>query len=212
MACAAFASAQTITRTVTTDGRVVYSDHPVAGAVASQRTLSSAQLGDTNVLNTSVDNTKGGDTALRACQPDLARYCATHSGAKDGMECLLDHQQDVTDNCYDAMKQRMQSQQTASDTDTDKRDEPDSNGGPDNAPPTHGPGPAPGSGPGRGPLQACQSDVKKLCHDVQPGGGRLVKCLLDNQPSLSDACYGALADMKNKRQDPGPGGPPPNAR
>ena len=54
--------------------------------------------------------------------------------------------------------------------------------------------------PPRGPMQACQPDVKKLCQGVQPGGGRLVKCLLDKQSALSDACYDALSDMKNKRQ------------
>lgn len=174
------ASAQTITRTVTADGRVVYSDHAVPGAVIAQRTLSSTQLGEANVLST-----QGSDASLRACQPDLARYCASRGGAKEGMECLLDHQQDVTDSCYAAMKQRMQSPQEAPQETA-----------------------APATAPARGGMQACQADLKKLCQGVQPGGGRLVKCLLDQQPSLSDACYSTLAEMKNKPQGQGPGGPP----
>jgi hypothetical protein len=188
----AFACAQTITRTVTADGRVVYSDRAVPGAVAEQRTLSSAKLSDTNVLNTPH---QGGDASLQACQSDLARYCASRKG-KDGMECLLDHQQDVTNGCYDAMKQQMQKQQDTPVAGADSQDEPGGNSGRDGASPP----------PARGPLQACQADVNKLCHGVQPGGGRLVKCLLDKQSALSDACYDALSRMKNKQQGEGPGG------
>ncbi len=187
MACA---GAQTITRTVTSDGRVVYSDRPQTGTAVEQRTLSGSQLAATNVLNG-----KGEDSSLRACQADLAHYCASHSGSKEGMECLLDHQQDVTDACYAAMKQRMQNQQnqqnqSAASDGADAQDGADAKGGPA----------ADAAAPPRGPMQACQPDVKKLCQGVQPGGGRLVKCLLDKQSALSDACYDALSDMKNKRQ------------
>ncbi|MDX1958101.1 MAG: cysteine rich repeat-containing protein [Leptospiraceae bacterium] len=40
---------------------------------------------------------------------------------------------------------------------------------------------------------ACKDDRKKFCKDVQLGGGRIIKCLKDNQASLAEACKTALA-------------------
>lgn len=34
----------------------------------------------------------------------------------------------------------------------------------------------------------CTEDVKKFCSGVQPGEGRIAKCLLKNQEGLADAC------------------------
>ena len=61
-----------------------------------------------------------------------------------------------------------------------------------------------GSPPGAGnqgngapPFQApCRQDVRQFCGEVQPGGGRIVNCLLDHQNEISDSCYGALAKRK----------------
>jgi hypothetical protein len=39
---------------------------------------------------------------------------------------------------------------------------------------------------------ACLSDVRALCSNVQPGGGRLVLCLDANRAKLSPACAKAL--------------------
>jgi hypothetical protein len=36
--------------------------------------------------------------------------------------------------------------------------------------------------------EACRADVGKLCKDVQPGEGRVHKCLRDNNEKLSQAC------------------------
>lgn len=44
---------------------------------------------------------------------------------------------------------------------------------------------------------ACASDTKSMCKGVQPGGGRILDCLIDHQNDLSDGCYDAL----KKRQD-----------
>lgn len=43
---------------------------------------------------------------------------------------------------------------------------------------------------------ACMPDLKKLCSDVQPGGGRILKCMQDNRAQLSDACRAALDARK----------------
>ena len=107
------------------------------------------------------------------CRADVQKYCAQAQGGKQIEDCLLDHQQDVSDACYDGLKKRLE------------------NGGG---------GPGGGSGGGDGALQACRPDFEKFCKNVQPGGGRIVNCLLDRQKDLSDACYQALARKKDGRK------------
>ena len=40
-----------------------------------------------------------------ACRADAQKYCAS-AGSK--MECLIDHQKDISDGCYDFLKQKLQ--------------------------------------------------------------------------------------------------------
>jgi hypothetical protein len=40
--------------------------------------------------------------------------------------------------------------------------------------------------------QACSDDIKKFCGQIQPGGGRIVKCLEENRQMLSPACSESL--------------------
>ena len=37
----------------------------------------------------------------RACRADVQKFCAT---ASDKKECLIDHQKEISDDCYDALK------------------------------------------------------------------------------------------------------------
>jgi hypothetical protein len=46
----------------------------------------------------------------------------------------------------------------------------------------------------RGPWNACQT--RALCAGVQPGGGRMIKCLRDHESALTEACYIALGRWK----------------
>jgi hypothetical protein len=46
---------------------------------------------------------------------------------------------------------------------------------------------------GKGIKKACKEEHKKLCKDVKPGEGRIIKCLKQNEAQLSDACKAALA-------------------
>jgi Cysteine rich repeat len=36
--------------------------------------------------------------------------------------------------------------------------------------------------------QACAEDIQKFCKDIQPGGGRIAKCLKEHACDLSSAC------------------------
>ena len=45
--------------------------------------------------------------------------------------------------------------------------------------------------------EACKGDVEQYCKDVQPGGGRVGKCLKTNEGKLSAACKAALQGKKS---------------
>jgi hypothetical protein len=44
--------------------------------------------------------------------------------------------------------------------------------------------------------QICRADYERHCHDVQPGGGRILGCLSANAEKLSPACQNALPDAR----------------
>jgi len=47
----------------------------------------------------------------------------------------------------------------------------------------------------RGP---CAEDIASICKDVQPGGGRLAKCLKDHQEELSQPCRNKILDVRKE--------------
>jgi Cysteine rich repeat len=40
--------------------------------------------------------------------------------------------------------------------------------------------------------KACDEDVKKLCAEIRPGGGRILQCLRGQESNLSPACRQVL--------------------
>ena len=46
--------------------------------------------------------------------------------------------------------------------------------------------------------EACADDVQKLCKDVKPGEGRIIKCLKDNSKNLSPECRDKLTAAAKK--------------
>jgi len=38
------------------------------------------------------------------------------------------------------------------------------------------------------PRQACRAEINSFCSDVQPGGGRIIRCLQEHSKDLSDKC------------------------
>jgi Cysteine rich repeat len=61
--------------------------------------------------------------------------------------------------------------------------------------------------PGTGPRVACKPDVDRLCPGIQPGGGRIVACLKQNDAQLSAACKEAIAKAREKNAPPPPATP-----
>lgn len=58
---------------------------------------------------------------------------------------------------------------------------------------------------------ACQDDVQKLCSDVTPGHGNIIKCLRQNRDQLSEGCQAQLAQHHRHHHHDGCGSPTPTA-
>jgi hypothetical protein len=53
---------------------------------------------------------------------------------------------------------------------------------------------------GNDPFAACHQDMERLCKDVKPGEGRIIKCMMDNQAKASPACAALIAKKKEKEK------------
>jgi hypothetical protein len=49
--------------------------------------------------------------------------------------------------------------------------------------------------------QACAEDIQKFCKDIQPGGGRIAKCLKEHACDLSPACKGKCAPNEEVQRE-----------
>lgn len=47
----------------------------------------------------------------------------------------------------------------------------------------------------------CADDAARLCKDVQPGQGRMVKCLKEHKDELSPDCRANITKMKEQAKD-----------
>jgi Cysteine rich repeat len=46
----------------------------------------------------------------------------------------------------------------------------------------------------------CMSDIKRVCPGIEPGGGRIIKCLRANKKEMSVGCAQALQKLKAKKR------------
>lgn len=47
---------------------------------------------------------------------------------------------------------------------------------------------------------ACSADREKLCGDVEPGKGRIMRCMKENRDKLSEECKTQMKEMRGKRK------------
>jgi hypothetical protein len=46
---------------------------------------------------------------------------------------------------------------------------------------------------------ACKADAEKVCKDVKPGGGRILRCLKQHEDSLSSECKEEMQQGKKRK-------------
>jgi hypothetical protein len=47
-------------------------------------------------------------------------------------------------------------------------------------------------------MKYCMADIERLCAGIEPGGGRLVKCLKSHKEEMSVGCAQALMKLKSE--------------
>ena len=53
--------------------------------------------------------------------------------------------------------------------------------------------------PGTDPFAPCKPDYERLCKSVQPGEGRIMKCMMENKSGVSAPCR-AVLDKKAEEE------------
>ena len=96
------------------DGKKTISDRPCQsyGADEQNRTVYVSDFDPAKVgLNRPAGTQSGGQDRGGSCRDDVRQFCANARGEKPITDCLLNHQQDISDSCYSTLKQRLQNQQ-----------------------------------------------------------------------------------------------------
>ena len=136
-----------------------------------------------------------------ACRSDYQRVCAgVPTGGAPALQCLEKNKSKVSEGCQQAVAA------------VSGRDAAPAAGGA--APATEAtasPAAAPATAAPAAPAlvlrpmrprevlfvmrSACGADVRALCPGVEPGGGRIIECLVSQSASLSPACQGVLGQF-----------------
>ncbi len=128
-----------------------------------------------------------------ACAQDVQSFCSNdQSDPSRAQACLEEHYKEISDGCYTALKSAAATEDQPP-SENDQGAAPSGNDYPPRSdqqgvmqrPPQQG----------GGPREACRNDAQNFCHDVQPGGGRIIQCLKDHFKEISDSCYQALQNM-----------------
>jgi hypothetical protein len=53
-------------------------------------------------------------------------------------------------------------------------------------------------GPGAAAKAACETDMKRLCADVEPGDGRQIACMAAHEAELSEPCRAMVSKKRDE--------------
>jgi Cysteine rich repeat len=149
--------------------------------------------------------------AMAACGPDLAKLCpSVEAGGGKKMRCLADNRSSLSSGCSEAMNARLARRGAVlaqAQTPT-VLPAPTASGQPPGTipPPAVVPSAAPPAAtmPKPAPLaanmRACRTDMATFCGSVEKGGGRRIKCLMDNQAKLGPDCAAAITSAQSLKQ------------
>jgi Cysteine rich repeat len=164
---------------------------------------------------------------MAACGPDLAKLCpGIEAGGGKKMRCLADNRSSLSPGCSDAMNARLARRGAVIAQAAGSVPGPVPGAGqvPAQAPAATPMPPASGQPPGTLPppattrsatppaaalpkasplaanMRACRTDMATFCGSVEKGGGRRIKCLMDNQAKLGPDCAAAIASAQSQKQ------------
>jgi hypothetical protein len=140
-----------------------------------------------------------GSPLRTVCALDVQRLCpGVQPGASRLAQCLTSHFSQLTPPCRSLIANGAGEMGTPSG--------PPAMVGPTVPPGMGGPGSPPGMGSSALPRfrAACAQDLRRLCPGVQPGGGRLIRCLQPYSRQLSPSCRGLIAAGAGPAQGYGP--------
>ena len=135
-----------------------------------------------------------------ACRSDYQRVCASvPPGTKDSLQCLVQHSQQVSAPCQEALAPAAASASAASSS--------SASGAPAAAAAAAPTATAPAAAAGQSPSprqearvlrSQCSGDFQKFCSNVQLGGGRAAACLRAHEADLTPTCRSALASAASQ--------------
>jgi hypothetical protein len=125
----------------------------------------------------------------QSCRSDYQSYCASvPTGGRASLQCLQEHLTSLSPPCQSAVSAVSGAAPS---------------GGGQAHPPAAASQGAPPAMSMRDEMalmrRSCGGDFRAYCRGVQPGGGRGLACLAENQSRLSPPCRGALAEARGGR-------------
>ena len=131
----------------------------------------------------------GGRQAMAACRGDLASLCANvEKGGGRKVQCLKDNQAKLSPGCQTAIQGVLEKRGAAGAAPAGGSTAAGS-AAPEGAQ-------AAGSEKAAKIKQSCASDAAALCAGIEKGGGRIMKCLKENEAKLSPACQSAVKERQ----------------
>jgi hypothetical protein len=124
---------------------------------------------------------------FQSCRRDMREYCAGgERGPGSRIRCLRENAANLSPECQEALAAVASGAPGAAPT----------------APPPPVERPARAVSPREAIFlvrSACGRDARTYCRDVEPGGGRIIRCLRENAANLSPACQDALRSIAGRR-------------